>query len=95
MNKMEEFITYYSVIVNILSFVLMGVDKKKAVNYRWRISEKVLFSPAALGGALGSLLGMFVFNHKKHKKLFKVGVPVSTAIQIIAVVVALYLCNRK
>lgn len=80
---------YYLVIINIVSFVLMGVDKRKAVRHRWRLSEKLLFSPSFLGGSLGSLLGMLLFKHKKHKKLFVFGVPVTLIVQI--VLVALYI----
>ena len=54
-------------VLNIVSLCLMGADKQRAVRGSWRISEKTLFISAALFGALGGCLGMFLFRHKtKH-----------------------------
>ncbi len=59
----------YLVLANILAFVLMGIDKYKAVNNRWRIPERVLLVVAFVGGSVGAYAGMFYFHHKtKHAK---------------------------
>ena len=59
----------YLFLVNLMAFLLMGVDKSKARRRKWRISEKTLFLFPILGGPLGGLLGMSVFRHKtKHPK---------------------------
>lgn len=69
--------------MNLLGFALMGIDKKRAVNHKWRISEKRLFLAAILGGSLGSWLGMYVFRHKTRHWYFVVGIPVIFVLQII------------
>ena len=62
-------------LINLLGFLLMGVDKYKAKHERWRIKEKTLFLVSALGGSLGVWLGMTVFHHKTLHKKFTLGVP--------------------
>ncbi len=71
---MKLFIAYI-VIVNIVGFVLMGVDKKRAIRGAWRIPEASLFGVALLGGALGCTLGMRHFRHKTKHWYFKYGMP--------------------
>lgn len=62
-------IVIYMVIMSVIGFVSMGIDKKRAINKKWRIPEKTLFIIAFLGGAAGSVLGMRIFKHKtKHMK---------------------------
>ena len=61
------------VIINILGFFAMGIDKERAQKKRWRIPEKTLFAMAILGGGLGTWLGMYMFRHKtKHDYFVKV-----------------------
>lgn len=71
--------------VNLLAFVLMGIDKAKAGRGRWRISEKTLFLFALLGGALGGTLGMMVFRHKTRKWTFAYGLPLLAMAQLLAI----------
>ena len=65
----------YLLAVNLAAFVLMGADKRRARRGAWRISEKALFLPAALGGALGGVLGMKIFRHKTRHWYFRFGFP--------------------
>ena len=65
----------YLVLINAVGFVLMGVDKKRAIRGAWRISEATLFLTAFLGGALGCTLGMRHFRHKTKHWYFKYGMP--------------------
>ena len=65
----------YLLAVNLAAFMLMGADKRRARRGAWRISEKALFLPAALGGALGGVLGMRVFHHKTRHWYFRLGFP--------------------
>lgn len=56
-------------VANLFGFSLMGVDKQRARNKAWRISERNLLLAAFLGGGIGSLAGMILFRHKtKHMK---------------------------
>ncbi|MBR1718022.1 MAG: DUF1294 domain-containing protein [Bacilli bacterium] len=66
----------YIIIINILSFILMGWDKYSAIKNNWRISEKNLLGLSVLGGAFGTLLGMIVFRHKTRKKSFTYTIPI-------------------
>ena len=61
--------------VNLLLFMLMGVDKHKAKTGQMRIPEATLFFLAVLGGSVGGILGMLAFRHKTRHKLFSVGFP--------------------
>ena len=66
----------YLVIINAVGFLLMLIDKRKAVKGKWRIPENVLFGVAFLGGSVGILLGMYTFRHKTKHTTFTVGIPV-------------------
>jgi len=61
---------YSLVLINVLSFVLYGIDKKKSIRRKKRISEFQLFFISFLGGSIGSILGMKVFHHKTLKWYF-------------------------
>ena len=63
------------VIVNLIAFVAMGVDKRCARRHQWRIRERTLLLLAALGGSLGAWAGMAVFRHKTRHNRFRFGVP--------------------
>ena len=65
----------YLVIINVVGYVIMGVDKKRAIRGAWRISEASLFFTALLGGSLGCILGMQHFRHKTKHWYFKYGMP--------------------
>ncbi len=60
----------YYLIINVILFIAMGYDKACAKKETWRIPESTLFIIALLGGAVGGLLGMFLFHHKKRKPQF-------------------------
>ena len=66
----------YLLSVNALGFLLMLIDKYKARKKLWRIPEATLMWVAALGGSLGSLLGMYTVRHKTKHPKFTIGVPV-------------------
>ena len=61
--------------INIYSFLLMGIDKRKAKKHQWRVSEKYLMGTALFGGALGIILGMKFYHHKTKHQLFRWGSP--------------------
>lgn len=75
-------ILIYLLIVNVLGFVLMFVDKKRAQNNQWRIKEATLFLSAAIGGSIGSMLGMKVFRHKTKHLSFLIGMPAIFIVQV-------------
>lgn len=67
----------------------MLADKIKAKKNRWRIPEATLFLVAAIGGSVGSLLGMHLFRHKTKHLSFTVGIPVILAVQILTAILLL------
>lgn len=76
----------YLLIVNALGFILMLVDKIKARKNLWRIPEATLFLMAAIGGSIGSILGMYTFRHKTKHVSFLLGMPLILAVQIVIVI---------
>ena len=76
----------YILVINIVSFFLYGIDKYKAKNGKWRISEATLLTMAAIGGSIGAWTGMRIWHHKTMHKKFKYGIPVIIILQIALVV---------
>ncbi len=72
----------YLMLINIICFMAMWVDKQRAVRKKWRIPEKTLFILAIFGGSLGGILGMNMFRHKTKHAKFKYGFPIILIIQI-------------
>ena len=68
--------------VNLLAFVLYGVDKLKAKKGAWRIPEATLLLVAFLGGSVGAFLGMEIFRHKTKHAKFKILVPLFLILHI-------------
>lgn len=83
-NKIIIFVIYI-VIINIISFLSMYVDKKLAKAQKRRISEKTLFTLALLLGSIGSITGMYKFRHKTKHNSFVIGMPLILVINIICV----------
>jgi uncharacterized membrane protein YsdA (DUF1294 family) len=77
---------YYLLAVNVLTFIVYGVDKWKARRGRWRVPEATLMGLAALGGSVGAWLAMQLFRHKTQKKKFRYGVHALFVLQVAAVV---------
>ncbi len=69
--------------INIVGFIMMGVDKGRARRKEWRISESSLFTCAFLGGSLGMIAGMYTFRHKTRHWYFKYGLPAILLVQVL------------
>ena len=76
----------YLVLINILSFILFGIDKYKAIKNKYRISENTLIGLSTIGGSIGSLLGMILFKHKTKKLKFKIIIPLLILINTIIII---------
>lgn len=81
----------YLLIVNAAGFILMLVDKAKAKRNLWRIPEATLMGMAAIGGSIGSLVGMYTFRHKTKHPKFTIGIPAILVLQIAAAAALLFL----
>lgn len=77
-----KYILIYLVILNLFSYLLVAIDKRKAIKNKYRISEKTLFIFSFIGGSLGTLIGMFMFHHKTKKLKFLIGIPILLILNI-------------
>ena len=80
---MTTSILSYLIVINIVAFILYGIDKYRARRAQWRISEATLILLAVLGGSVGAWCGMKVWHHKTMHKKFKYGVPLKMLFQAI------------
>lgn len=69
-------------VMSLIAFVIMGIDKWKAKRHAWRVPEKTLWSLSVVGGAPGAFLGMVVFHHKIRKPAFFIGFPLLAIAEI-------------
>ena len=87
---MNQPFLYYLIVINIVTFLVYGIDKWKAMSQRKvktkqgcsRISEATLLMLAVIGGSIGALLGMKIWHHKTMHKKFKFGLPLILLAQI-------------
>ncbi len=91
---MKMMLIYYLLAVNVLTFIVYGVDKWKARRGHWRVPEATLMGLAALGGSVGAWLAMQLFRHKTQKKKFRYGVPILFVLQVAAVLFYLNMIIR-
>lgn len=80
-----KWVAIYLLGVNVLAFLMYGLDKLRAKKDKWRIPEKTLIMVAVIGGSVGAFLGMQTFRHKTKHLKFTIGVPVIFVLQIVAV----------
>ena len=69
-------------VINLLTFIVYGADKRRARKGKWRVPEKTLFLLPLLGGSIGALLGLRVFHHKTKHWYFVWGIPAILLAQI-------------
>ena len=72
----------YLLAVNVVAFLIMGADKKRAIQQRRRIPEKTLLLTALVGGSLGAYMGMQSFRHKTKHLKFSIGLPAMVVLHL-------------
>jgi uncharacterized membrane protein YsdA (DUF1294 family) len=82
-RKEMEWWLGYLLVANLVGWLLMGIDKRKAQRHAWRIRESTLFAVALVGGAAGSLAGMYMFRHKTRHARFVWGIPFILLVEFI------------
>lgn len=82
---MTELLFFYLIVINIVTFCLMFLDKRRAIRHEWRVPEKTFFLLSFLGGAAGALTGMFMFRHKTRHLSFRIILPVCLIVNIMVV----------
>ena len=83
---MLKYFVIYLIVINLIAFLAMYIDKRKARYGKWRIPEQTLFILALIGGSIGAIAGMYAFRHKTKKLRFTVGFPVILVLQIILII---------
>lgn len=91
---MLAMLIYYLITINVLTFIVYGVDKWKAHRGRWRVPEATLLGLTALGGSVGAWLAMQLFRHKTQKKKFRYGVPAILVLQLVALLLFLSMLTQ-
>lgn len=86
MNDILKYLIIYLIIINLVAFLAMYIDKRKAKYGKWRIPEQTLFILALIGGSIGAIAGMYIFRHKTKKLRFSIGFPVILVLQIILII---------
>ena len=81
----------YLLAINIITFLVYGIDKYKAKHHRWRISEAALLLLAVVGGSIGAICGMKLLHHKTQHKKFKYLLTLILTLQILLCLTILYL----
>lgn len=79
-------IIIYLIAINVIGFLAMWLDKRKAKKGKWRIQEKTLFMITVLGGGIGTISGMYTFRHKTQKLSFTIGLPAILILEIATVI---------
>lgn len=86
MNDITKYFILYLIIINIIAFLAMYIDKRKAKYGKWRIQEQSLFILALIGGSIGAIIGMYTFRHKTKKLRFSIGFPIILILQIVLII---------
>jgi uncharacterized membrane protein YsdA (DUF1294 family) len=92
---MKTFFIGYVIVLNLIGFLLMGIDKRRARRRKYRISERTLFVTALIGGSIGVLIGMYVFRHKTRHLSFVLGIPLILVLQLLLITTLLSWNQRR
>ncbi len=79
-------IIIYVICINLFTFFVMWLDKRKAKKGKWRIPENSLLLFVLLGGGIGGIAGMYVFHHKTNKARFAIGFPLILICEILLII---------
>ncbi|WP_073154227.1 DUF1294 domain-containing protein [Seinonella peptonophila] len=60
----ENFLLIYYIVMSLLGFSLIILDKRQAEKESWRISESALLITSLLGGGIGTIIGIALTRHR-------------------------------
>ena len=70
-------------LMDLISFTIFYIDKRKAIKGKNRISENSLLLSAFLFGSIGAFLSMQIFRHKTKKMKFRILVPLFFVVKVL------------
>lgn len=76
----------YLILINILTLIMMGFDKRQATFIKQRIPEKTILFLCLLFGSFGVYFGVILFRHKTKKKRFVYGLPPLMLLQSVVII---------
>ena len=82
MYDLQKILIIYLIAINVVTFIVYGIDKMKAKRSKWRIPEATLLGLAVIGGSVGAWLSMRVWRHKTQHAKFRYGVPIILIAQV-------------
>lgn len=88
----HKLLLIYIVVINLITFIVFGIDKHNAEQRRSRIRIVTLLTLSFIGGSIGGLIAMYLFHHKTKKDYFTVGLPLMIIMQALVI---FYLMNGK
>lgn len=88
---MWEIFVIYWILINFVTFIVYGIDKRRAIKHKWRISEFTLILLAVIGGSVGAYSAMKIFRHKTKHIKFYLGIPCIILLQICIVIWRIFL----
>ncbi|SCI91718.1 Protein of uncharacterised function (DUF1294) [uncultured Clostridium sp.] len=77
-----KFLTLYFIIMSIITFLLMYIDKNRAIKGQWRIPEATLINLSILGGGIGTYMGIYIFKHKTRHPKFTIFIPITIILNL-------------
>ncbi len=83
---------FYIVVINILTFIVYWLDKRKSRHQKRRIRTNMLLGLAMIGGSLGALLSMYSVRHKTQNPKFVFGIPI---ILVAHIILLIFLFNQQ
>ncbi len=86
MSVLQWIVLAAFVVMNVIAFSAMAIDKSLAKRKKRRIPEKTLFLWTICLGGLGGVLGMQVCRHKTKHWYFAVFFPVIMIVQLVLLV---------
>jgi len=84
--EISEIFLILILVLNILTFLLYVLDKRKAARGKWRISEATLIFFTLAFGGVGAFLGMKLARHKTKHIKFKIAVVFGLIITLVPIV---------
>jgi uncharacterized membrane protein YsdA (DUF1294 family) len=69
-DPLYEILGWWLLMAGVIGFMVMGIDKSRAIGGAWRIPEATLLLVSLAGGSLGVAVGGVVFHHKTSKLSF-------------------------